>query len=85
MVRKYATAEAFPERSVRTPGPSILAPFLEYLEERHAAGCENACSLWRAIRARGFRGTSRQVHRWLQTRRKAPARTRPRAESGGDW
>ena len=84
-VRKYATAEAFRERSVREPGPNILAPFLEYLEQRHAAGCENACSLWREICARGFRGTSRQVHRWRQTRRKAPARTRPRAESGGDW
>ncbi len=84
-VRKYAAAEAFPERSVRIPGPSILDPFLGYLTQRHAAGCENACALWREIHARGFRGSARQVHCWLQTRRKVPARTRPRADSGGDW
>ncbi len=84
-VRKYAAAEAFPELSARVPGPSILDPYLGYLTERHAAACENACALWREIRAQGFRGTSRQVHRWLQTRRTAPAHTRPRADSGGDW
>ncbi|RYZ17108.1 MAG: transposase [Myxococcaceae bacterium] len=81
-VRKYASAEASPERAVRVPGPSILDPFLEYLAQRHAAGCENALTLWREIRAKGFRGTSRQVHRWLQTRRAAPAPSTPRSRRG---
>lgn len=76
--RRYARAEGFPERAVRAPGPSILDPFLPYLSARHAEGCENALALWREIRARGFRGTSRQVHRWLQMRRAAPAPTTPR-------
>ncbi|NVJ02931.1 transposase [Myxococcus sp. AM009] len=81
-VRKYARAETFPERAVRVPGPSILDPFLQYLEQRHATGCANALALWREIRARGFGGTSRQVHRWLQTRRTAPARSMPRMRCG---
>ncbi|WP_163782469.1 ISL3 family transposase [Myxococcus vastator] len=81
-VRKYARADAFPERAVRVPGPSILDPFLEHLERRHSAGCENALVLWREIRARGFGGTSRQVHRWLQTRRTAPAGSTPLTRRG---
>jgi transposase len=78
-VRKYASAAAFPERAIRVPGPSLLDPFLEYLEQRRASGCENALALWREIRAKGFGGTSRQVHRWLQTRRTAPAPSTPHA------
>jgi len=81
-VRKYACAEAFPERAVREPGPSILDPYLEYLEQRRASGCENALALWQEIRAKGFSGTSRQVHRWLQTQRTAPVRSTPHARRG---
>lgn len=61
----------------RVPGPSILAPYLKYLAQRHADGCDNALALWREIRAKGFEGTSRQVHRWLQTRRTTVARSPP--------
>ncbi|WP_037583136.1 ISL3 family transposase [Stigmatella aurantiaca] len=78
-VRKYALAEAFPERAVRRPGPSLLDPYLEHLARRQAEGCENALLLWRELRAKGYPGSSRQVHRWLQTRRAAPARSTPRA------
>jgi transposase len=78
-VRKYASAATFPERAVRTPAPSLLDPYLEYLAARHAEGCENALALWREIRAQGYPGTSRQVLRWLQTRRVTPARSAPRA------
>ena len=42
------------ERAARVPGPSILDPYLEYLTQRHAAGCENACtSASVAITAKG--------------------------------
>lgn len=44
---------------------------------RVASGCENASELWREIRAMGFRGTPRQIHRWLRDRRTAPAKTTP--------
>jgi len=46
-VRTFADAESFPERAVRAPGPSILAPDLAHLEARLAAGWENAIALWR--------------------------------------
>ncbi|NTX41686.1 ISL3 family transposase [Myxococcus sp. CA033] len=84
-VRKYAAAEVFPERAARVPRPSILDPYLEYLTRRQAAGCENACELWREIRAQGFRGTSRQVHRWLQVRRTVRPRAGARGYPGGNW
>ncbi len=83
-VRKYALAPSFPERAARVPGPSILDPYLEHLAQRHAEGCENALALWREIRARGFKGTSRQVHLWLQTRRTTVARSTPRTRCGND-
>ncbi len=78
-VRKYSSAATFPERAVRTPAPSLLDPYLEYLATRHAEGCENAMALWREIRAKGYSGTARQVLRWMQTRRVAPAPSSPRA------
>ncbi|NOJ99068.1 ISL3 family transposase, partial [Corallococcus coralloides] len=83
-VRKYARAETFPERAVRVPGPSILDPHMAYLDQRQSAGCENALALWREIRAKGFGGTSRQVHRWLQTRRTTPAPSTPRTRRDHD-
>lgn len=82
-VRKFAYAESFPERAVRAPGPSILDPFLGHLEARLAEGCENGLALWRELRALGFQGSSRQVHRWLGERRSAEARTTPHRRTKG--
>jgi transposase len=76
-VRKFAYARSFPERATRAPRPSILDRYLAHLEARRAAGCENAMALWRELRALGFAGTHRQVHRWLADRRTAPARSTP--------
>jgi hypothetical protein len=76
-VRKFAQAESFPERAARVPAPSILDPYLAHLEARLAAGCENAMLLWRELRHLGFSGTPKQVHRWLSSRRTAPARSTP--------
>lgn len=56
---------------------SILDPFLSYLEQRHAEGCENALMLWREIRQQGYPGTERQVLRWLHMRRTQPAPSTP--------
>jgi hypothetical protein len=77
-VRKFAQAESFPERAARAPARSILDPYLTHLEARLAAGCENAMLLWRELRDLGFPGTPKQVHRWLNPRRTAPARSTPR-------
>jgi hypothetical protein len=76
-VRVRADAESFPERAVRAPGPSILGPHLAYLEVRQAEGCENALVLWQELRERGYRGTPRQVHRWLSPRRTTPSKHGP--------
>ena len=77
-VRRYAYAERFPERAVRVPPPSILDPYLSHLEARLAQGCENAMALWRELQALGFSGTAKQVQRWVQQRRTAPAKNTPR-------
>lgn len=76
-VRKYAYAEAFPERAAPRPNPSRLDPYLLHLERRLREGCENAMALWREVRDQGFAGTHRQVHRWVAERRTAPARRTP--------
>lgn len=68
-VRKYFNAPAFPERKARPQVPSILDPFIPYLETCIAEGCENASQLWRDIQAQGFTGSSRQVFRWMQLKR----------------
>jgi transposase len=83
-VRRYAKAGSFPERAARRPGPSMIDPHLAHLEARHAAGCENALALWRELRERGFPGTHRQVSRWVQQRRRTPAKTGPRCERRQD-
>jgi hypothetical protein len=83
-VRKFAQAESFPERAVRAPGPSILDPYLDHLEARRAAGCENAMALWRELRERGFQGTPRQIHRWLSPRRLTPSKFGPQRGRGAE-
>jgi transposase len=82
-VRKYAYAESFPVPGTRPLRPSILDPYLARLEARLAEGCENGLALWRELRAAGFPGTAKQVHRWLAERRTAPARTTPREWRAG--
>ncbi len=77
-VRRFAYAESFPEHGTREPVTSTLDPYLEHLEARLAAGCENAAALWREVKALGFPGTAKQVRGWLRRRRKTPARTSPR-------
>src|ERR1700761_9457772 len=55
-----------------------MDPYLAHLQARLAEGCENAALLWRELRADGFPGTPKQVHRWLAQQRTAPAPSTPR-------
>lgn len=56
-IRKYLAADVFPEIARRPFRPGILTPFLEFLEQRWAAGCRNCVQLWKAVIERGFRGS----------------------------
>lgn len=75
-VRRYLQAEGFPERATRAPGPSLLDPFLPYLQQRWNAGCHNARHLFREIRGQGFQGSERIVQRALRA-------WRPVSSTGG--
>jgi transposase len=81
-VRRYASTDHAPERGERRIGPSLLDPFLAHLEERLADGCENGLQLVRELRNLGYAGGSRQVHKWLQSRRTRLARNTARRWRG---
>jgi transposase len=68
-VRKFTRATSYPEYSPRQPRPSILDPYLNYLEQRFREGITNASQLWRELRAQGYPSGRGQVHRWFQHRR----------------
>jgi transposase len=51
--------------------------YAEHFPERLAQGCENAMALWRELQALGFSGTPKQVQRWVNQRRTAPAKSTP--------
>lgn len=52
-VRKFVTADAFPERVPRSPGPTLLDAYRDYLEDRFAQGCRKPVRLWQEPHARG--------------------------------
>ncbi len=85
-VRRYCRNEQFPERSLQRR-PSKLDAFGLYLEQRLAAGEDNALQLWRELREQcGYSGASRQVSRWVAAHRHlAPAQdpARPPVSRGG--
>ena len=81
-VRKYAYAESFPIPEVQRPWPSILDPYLAYLQAQWAEGCRSMQALWRELRAMGYPGTDRQVQRWLAQHRAAPTPSSPPAGPG---
>lgn len=71
-VRKYLSADVFPEWSRHPARPSILAPYETYLEKRWEEGCRNALQLYRELKERGYTGSARPVSRWAQERRTEP-------------
>jgi hypothetical protein len=64
-VRRFARTATYPERALHQNKSSILIPFLLYLQKRYEEGFNNSQQLWREIQEQGFKGTSRQVIRWV--------------------
>ena len=80
--RNFAYAETYPERSPKSPQPSITDPYIAYLAKRWEAGCHNASQLWRELVEQGYSGARIQVARWARQRREARAvPAQPDAES----
>lgn len=66
-VRKFVYAGAFPERSAHKFRQAYrLAPYLPYLQQRVAEGCENASLLLREITQQGFAHGYKVVNTWLR-------------------
>lgn len=73
-VRRYISADGFPERASRPKRPTNLTPYEPYLRERWTAGCRNAGLLWREIRERGFTGSASSVRLFLAAWRTVPGK-----------
>lgn len=76
-VRRYVTADVFPERAPHRRQPSHLLPYVAYLERRWAEGCHDGVRPWKDIQAQGFGGSRRMVAQWVCQRRQEPAPTTP--------
>src|SRR6266567_1293055 len=86
IVRRFLTAETFPERAAgsgrRPTSKSKLAPYLAYLHERWNAGEHTSSHLFREIKERGYTGSESLLRRLLgewraelpPTPRQGPAR-----------
>lgn len=72
-VRKFVKAETYPEMAPHSRA-GALTPFEPYLRQRWKEGCRNALQLWREVCAQGYRGTRRQVAKWVCLRREEPKR-----------
>jgi transposase len=69
-VRRYLNAGSFPEMGERKRQPSILDPYLPYLESRWAEGYQNSLQLFREIEKLGYPGSRQTVSRWAWQKRK---------------
>lgn len=72
-VRQFVKSDTYPERAPRFC-KGRLTPFESHLRQRWIEGCRNALQLWREVCAKGYRGTRRQVTKWVCLRREEPKR-----------
>jgi len=73
-VTRYYKAESFPGTKHHKMKPSILDPYLSYLEQRVQEGYMNSSQLWREIVSQGYPGSRSQVSKWMTWRRRQPQR-----------
>jgi transposase len=72
---------SFPEAERRRKRPSRFDPYAPYVLSRWEHGCHNGSQLYREIKAQGYTGQERQVHRFFLPLRKK-VRIIQKAESG---
>jgi transposase len=65
LVRQYTRLGAVPPRTPHPRRSSELDAYAGYLAQRWQEGCRNGTQLWRELRERGFRGSSRRVRQWI--------------------
>jgi transposase len=70
-VRRFITADTFPERQAPPQRVSILDPYKPYLRQRWQEGCRTAAKLWRELQAQGYRGGRVLVVEFVAQLRKA--------------
>jgi len=64
-IRRFLENETYPARMPRALRPSLLDPYIDYLEKRLREDCWNAGQLWREVRARGYPGGTKMVSRYV--------------------
>jgi transposase len=69
-VRKFLHSDGFPERGQKKRTGSILDPYVPYIHQRWAEGCDNSHQLWREIRDRGYEGGVGMVRRYTKRLRR---------------
>lgn len=90
-VRRYARASSLAELLVTaTHRTTVLDAYKPYLYQRYAAGCHNACLLFREIRAQGYTGSASPVDRYIRLLRKGtvpppPPRPVPKPRAITAW
>lgn len=68
-IRRFLENETYPAKMPRALRPSLLDPYIDYLEKRLREDCWNAGQLWREVRARGYPGGPKMVSRYVTARR----------------
>jgi transposase len=72
-VMRYIQAEQLPRR-ILPQSTSSVTPYLSYLRERWAAGCQEGTQLLKELQAQGYRGSLSSVYRALKAFRTSDGR-----------
>jgi transposase len=86
-VHTWLKAGQFPERAPPARGPRVparLAPHLDYLLKRWAAGCHDPAVLGAELRDRGFDGATHTVHRLVRRLAANEGQLSPATDAGTD-
>ncbi|HYU76733.1 MAG TPA: ISL3 family transposase [Ktedonobacteraceae bacterium] len=66
-VRRWLARGEAPQYKHHSKRPSPIDPYITYLRQRWEEGCHNGLQLWRELRAKGFKGSSKGIYHYLST------------------